>query len=195
MENALTAPAHAVPAKSAEGIAAADFETLVRQHQRRIFRVLFLMVRDHDAADTLTQETFLRAYEQRAQFRGECPTETWLLKIAVNLARDWARNRRAGFWRRLIGWDHSQETQAAANNARDRNPSPEQMLIAREEVQTVWAAVDDLSGRQKAIFILYFAEEMALQEVAEVLGIETGTVKVHLFRALTAVRKKLGMQL
>ena len=153
------------------------------------------MVRDHDAADTLTQETFLRAYEQRAQFRGECPTETWLLKIAVNLARDWARNRRAGFWRRLIGWDHSQETQAAANNARDRTPSPEQTLIAREGVQTVWAAVDDLSGRQKAIFILYFAEEMALQEVAEVLGIETGTVKVHLFRALTAVRKKLGMQL
>ena len=60
----------------------------MRQHQRRVYRVIFLLVRDADTADTLTQECFLRAYQKRASFRGECRIETWMLRIAVNLVRD-----------------------------------------------------------------------------------------------------------
>src|SRR5207237_5211333 len=86
-----------------QGIAAEDFDEIVRQHQRRVYRVLFLLLRNSDAADTLTQECFVRAYEKRSSFRGEARIDTWLLQIAVNLARDHSRNRRAGFWKRLIG--------------------------------------------------------------------------------------------
>ena len=103
MENALTARASAVPAHSIEGIAAEDFDQLVRTHQRRVYRVLLSLLRDPDAADTLTQECFLRAYEKRSQFRGESPVQAWLLRIAVNLARDHHRNRRVSFWRTLVG--------------------------------------------------------------------------------------------
>src|SRR5207244_1385604 len=85
------------------GIAAEDFDEIVRLHQQRVYRVLFLLLRNSDAADTLTQECFVRAYEKRSSFRGEARIDTWLLQIAVNLARDHARNRRAGSWKRSIG--------------------------------------------------------------------------------------------
>ena len=78
-----------------------DFTPLVQAHQQRIYRVLLGMVRDPDAAETLTQECFLKAYQKRASFRGEASVGVWLLKIAVNLARDHRRSRLREFWDRI----------------------------------------------------------------------------------------------
>ena len=64
-------------------------------------------------------------------------------------------------------------------------------LGAREELQAVWSAVDQLPPRQRAVFLLRFAEEMTLEEIAQAMTLEVGTVKAHLSRALTAVRKRL----
>ena len=58
-----------------------DFDALVLAEQRRIYRVLLAMLRDSDAADSLTQECFLKAYEHRKRFRGECSMRTWLMRI------------------------------------------------------------------------------------------------------------------
>jgi RNA polymerase sigma-70 factor (ECF subfamily) len=80
-----------------QGLEAEDFDNVVRQHQRQVYRVLFLLTHSAETADTLTQETFLRAYQSRASFRGECALNTWLLRIAANLAQDHGRNRRADF--------------------------------------------------------------------------------------------------
>src|ERR1700751_5765164 len=85
-----------------EAFSAENFDQLVSLNQRRIYRLLISLLRDPDAADTLTQECFLKAYTSRASFRGECAVETWLYRIAVNLARDHVRNRRAAFWRKLF---------------------------------------------------------------------------------------------
>src|SRR5436309_9560324 len=106
-----TALANSLPSAAVteeEGISAERFEQLMLQHQRRVYRVIFLLVRDADAADALTQECFVRAFEKRCSFRGESRVDTWLLRIAVNLARDYARNRRASFWKRLVGLDDVQ---------------------------------------------------------------------------------------
>jgi RNA polymerase sigma-70 factor, ECF subfamily len=172
------------------GIAAEDFDEIVRQHQRRVYRVLFLLLRNSDAADTLTQECFVRAYEKRSTFRGESRIDTWLLRIAVNLARDYARNRRAGFWKRLIGFEDRAAAEAAIEFP-DPQASPERALVARRELEAVWAATADLSPQQRAIFLLRFGEELSLVEISEVVGLKAGTVKTHLFRAIAAVRRKL----
>ena len=176
-----------------QGIAAEDFEEIVRQHQRRVYRVLFLLVRNSDAADTLTQECFVRAYQKRSSFRGESRIDTWLLQIAVNLARDHARNRRAGFWRRLIGFEDATVADRPIQFP-DPQASPERALLARRELEAVWAAAAELSPQQRAIFLLRFAEEFSLQEISEVLGLKIGSVKAHLFRATATVRKKLKEQ-
>jgi len=85
-----------------------DFDWIVSRHQQRIYRILLSIVKDRDMAEVLTQECFLRAYRKHASFRGDSSLATWLVRIAVNLAHDHARNRRRAFWRRFYrarnGW-------------------------------------------------------------------------------------------
>src|SRR6266446_582226 len=77
-----------------------DFERLVEQYRTRVLRFVFASVRDIDLAETLTQDCFWNAYRNRSAFRGDCSVNTWLMRIAVNLVRDQARNRRFQFWRK-----------------------------------------------------------------------------------------------
>jgi RNA polymerase sigma-70 factor, ECF subfamily len=176
------------------GIAAEDFDGIVRASQRRIFRVIYGLVRDHDTADTLTQECFLRAFEKRYTFRGESSIDTWLIRIAVNLARDHARNRRMAFWKGLFSTSRRDEPTAEILEVRDSSPSAEKALIAREAVQKVWSSIERLPQQQRTVFVLRFEEDMTLQEISQVMDIEVGTVKAHLSRAVSAVRKRLREQ-
>jgi len=166
-----------------------DFNTLVVRHRPSVFRFLLFSLRDRDAAETLTQECFLKAYKARQSFRGESKISTWLMHIALNLARDHARNRRLQFWK------STQEASAGFEDlsefARDRNASQEAVLLAKEQVQAVWAVAETLSQKQRAVFLLRFVEDLELLEIAAVTGMKEGTVKTHLFRAVEAIRKRL----
>jgi RNA polymerase sigma-70 factor, ECF subfamily len=102
VDTVLTTALSSSATEEAEVISADRFDEIMRQHQRRVYRVIYLLVRDADAADTLTQECFLRAYQKRAGFRGECRIETWILRIAANLVRDHGRSRRTSFCE--VGW-------------------------------------------------------------------------------------------
>ena len=174
--------------RTAEAVSPEPFETIVRQHQKRVHRFVLLMVKDQDAADTITQECFLRAYQNLASFRRECRMDTWLLRIAVNLVRDHGKNRRASFWRRLVGLGDRDSPEFQVRSPR---PSPESALLARAELQAVWDGVGHLSRQQREIFLLRFVEEMSLLEIADILGLKVGSVKAQLFRALANIRKHL----
>jgi RNA polymerase sigma-70 factor (ECF subfamily) len=166
-----------------------DFTPLVQAHQQRVYRVLLGMVRNPDAAQTLTQECFLKAYLKRASFRGEASVGVWLLKIAINLARDHRRSRLREFWHRLSS--SFDDVADLAQRLPDPQASQERILLGREKVATVWSAVEELSPQQRAIFILRFVEEMSLEEIAAVTSLKVGTVKTHLFRAVRAIRQRL----
>jgi RNA polymerase sigma-70 factor, ECF subfamily len=192
LETVLTSPLSAAAEEPAQGISSAKFGEIILQHQRHIYRVILILVKDVDAAGTLTQECFLRAYRHRNTFRGECTIETWLLRIAVNLVRDHGKNRRLSFWRKLVGMEEN----GASLHERMATPQPsaERVLLAREELEAVWTAAASLSRQQRAVFLLRFAEEMPLAEIADVLGLKVGSVKAQLFRALGKVRGALKEQ-
>jgi RNA polymerase sigma-70 factor (ECF subfamily) len=164
------------------------FDALVRQSQRRVQRIVQTLVGDADTAATLTQETFLRAYRARDSFRGRARVETWLISIALNVARDHLKSRRQSFWRRLI---RGREAAADDGAWTDPGPSIERTLVAREAVDRIPAALRTLSTQQREAFTLRFVEEMSLAEIADVLGVSEGTVKAHLHRATQAVRRRL----
>jgi RNA polymerase sigma-70 factor (ECF subfamily) len=182
MEDILT-----MPVMSQAGWTAAEFDELVRQHQGRIYRTLWCELRDDEAAATLTQDCFLKAYRARAEFRGEASISTWLVRIAINLARDYQRNRRQSFWRRLLGGT-SREAALATEMAVDNRPRADRALMAREELQRTMKAVKTLSRQQQTVFHLRFLEEFSLEEIAQIMGVEIGTVKSHLSRAVNALR-------
>jgi RNA polymerase sigma-70 factor (ECF subfamily) len=164
-------------------IDAEDFDWIVPQHQKQIYRVLLFLVRSPDVAETLTQECFMRAFRKRGTFRGEANPATWLVRIAINLARDHNRNRRWAFWRRL---EQADGFEAARVPAAER--SAEQAAMDNESLSAIQTAVGKLPERQKTAFMLRFVEDMPLEAIAEVMNLELGTVKSHLFRALGSVR-------
>lgn len=178
--------------RTASGLRADEFDAIVRENQSRIFRILLSLLRDPDAADTLTQECFLRAYRKRASFRGDASISTWLTRIAMNLAADYRKNRRHTFWSRLFGRQRTEVGEAAVLNVADRQPSAERALIANERYAAVRTVVDELPPRQREVFLLRFVEEMSLEEIAQATELEVGTVKSHLHRALSVVRQQMN---
>ena len=74
----------------------------------------------------------------------------------------------------------------------DGDASPEAIVSAKEQIAAVWSVAAHLSERQRTVFLLRFVEDMQLTEIAAATGMKEGTVKLHLFRAVAAVRKRLG---
>jgi len=162
----------------------------MRVHWLKVFRFALASLRDRHAAESLAQDCFFRAYKARDSFRGEATVNTWLMQIAVNLIRDHARDRRLQFWRRAR--QSAVDVTTAGRWIRDAGASPEVAALMKEQVQAVWDATGSLSERQRTVFLLRFVEDMDLLEIAAATGLKEGTVKVHLFRALQAVRERMG---
>jgi RNA polymerase sigma-70 factor (ECF subfamily) len=168
------------------------FSNIVEAHRLKIFRFLLALSRDPDLAETLTQDCFLKAYRNWMSFRGESSAMTWLMRIAINLQKDYWRSQRIQFWRRArtnaIDPDEASEWLLSSES------SPEQRASAREQVRLVWRVVDKLSERQRTVFLLRFVEELSLSEIARATGMQEGTAKAHLSRARTRVRAALAGQ-
>jgi RNA polymerase sigma-70 factor, ECF subfamily len=167
-----------------------DIDALVARYRAKVLRLVALSLNDPDEAASITQDCFLRAYLTRAQYLGQCSVSTWLLQIAYNLVRDRTRARKFQFWRRasVCAIDASELAGQLPSGA----SSSESQLLARERVQQVWAALAELSPRQRSVFVLRFVEEMELPEIATATGMNLATVKTHLYRALHEIRSRMG---
>jgi RNA polymerase sigma-70 factor, ECF subfamily len=166
----------------------ADFDEVVRVYRPRIFRFLMGSLADRDVAESLTQDCFLKAYNARHQFRGESSLGTWLTRIALNLVRDYLRSRRMRFWQRTR--DTALDIVDISDWVPDGASSPEAICLQQERVREIWQSVEKLSRQQRTVFLLRFVEEMELSEIAETTGMNTSTVKSHLYRALRIVRER-----
>ena len=166
----------------------ADFDEVVRLYRPRIFRFLIASLADRDVAESLTQDCFFKAYNARHQFRGDSSLGTWLTRIALNLVRDHLRSRRMRFWQRTR--DTALDIVDIGDWVPDGASSPEAVYLQQERVREIWQSVEKLSRQQRTVFILRFVEELELSEIAETTGMNTSTVKSHLYRALRIVRER-----
>jgi RNA polymerase sigma-70 factor (ECF subfamily) len=169
---------------------ARDFDAVMAAYRPRIFRFALASLRDRDAAETVTQDCFLRAHRAWDRFRGESTVQTWLMQIAVNLVRDVGRSRRFQFWKRAA--NTAVDLESAQEWIVDRAATPEERAAERQQVAAIWSMVGELSERQRSVFLLHFMEGMDPAEIEAATGISRGAVKVHLFRAVHAIRTKLG---
>jgi RNA polymerase sigma-70 factor, ECF subfamily len=169
-----------------------DINTLCATYRSRIYRYALLSLRDADLAESVTQDCFLKAHRARGEFRGDCSVATWLTRIATNLIRDSTRSRKFQFWKTAN--NTAVEAGAMADRLRSPGLSPETHLQVRQELVKVWDTVATLPGKQRSVFLLRFVEEMELPEIATAMGLHVGTVKSHLHRALSAVRKAMERQ-
>jgi RNA polymerase sigma-70 factor, ECF subfamily len=164
------------------------FDRLVEQYRPRVLRFLYASVRDMDLAESLAQDCFWNAYKSRSNFRGDCSVNTWLMRIAVNLVRNQIQSRRFQFWKGIQNTDNGEMWEWP-----DRSVSPEESASIRQQVQSVWDATGTLSNRQRTVFLLRYLEDLDISEIAQTTGLTENSVKVHLFRAVRGIRKRLGV--
>lgn len=160
---------------------------LVQRFQRRIHRVALAIVRNEIDADTITQDTFVQAYTSLARFEGRSEFETWLTRIAINRSRDWLRRRKF-----VSLFSRDDEDREVMLEAVDERPDPEREMMSRQLRSSIERAERSLSSQQKIIFRLRHYEGRPLEEIAELLGLQSGTVRAHLFRAVQKIRAELA---
>jgi RNA polymerase sigma-70 factor (ECF subfamily) len=177
-------------AASEAGVSAREFDAWMKAEQRRVFLLCYRLVGDRDEADTATQEVFLKAYRALSRPLSEELEEPakWLTRVAVNTCLDRLRSRRWRFWRQRL---KPGDEQAVLALAPDPGPSAEDRLFASQIAQRLAAALAGLSGRQRSVFVLKHYEDRSLAEIADILGLDVGTVKAHMSRALVKLRNEL----
>ncbi len=171
----------------------ARFDEVIERYYRRIYALVYRMVGDSEAAADLTQDTFVRAWQAWALFRGDSQVYTWLYRIAVNLTRNYferrARERRT-FAPELCSGEQPDEAQCPPEPPDDRF-DPERWVENRQLGQLVAEAVLQLRPEQRVIIVLRDFEGLSYEEIAKILGCSVQAVKSRLFRARAALRKIL----
>ena len=167
----------------------AAFDVLVGRYQARAYRLAWSLLRDAEDARDVSQEAFLRVYRTAGAFRGDARFSTWFYRILVNLCLD--HRRRGRWWPRLLIRRDDTSDGAEALLERQAGPllDPGDTLGREQTLAALWAAVDRLSPQQRAAIVLSVQEELSTAQIASILKCSEATVRVHLHRAVSALRK------
>ena len=175
----------------------AAFEALVKHHQSRIYNHVARMVQDPSEAEDLAQETFVRVYQALPHFRGEASFQTWLYRIASNLAIDASRRRKRRQWQ-TVSLDEplDEEDSPLLRDVADGGcRTPGESVESSALHDQVWSAIAELSEKLRPVVVLYDLQGLSYEEIAGVLGCPLGTVKSRLFNARCQLRDKLRQRL
>jgi RNA polymerase sigma-70 factor (ECF subfamily) len=148
-------------------------------HVDRVFRLVYRMAGDLDRAQDYTQETFIKAFDKLREFRGESQLSTWLGSIAISITLNGLRKVRRAMNREV----HLDDTLLGGTMDRQAEPDLKERLSR---------AIDDLPDGYRAVFVMHDVEGYTHQEIAESLGVHTGTSKAQLFRARARLREALA---
>jgi RNA polymerase sigma-70 factor (ECF subfamily) len=175
----------------------AAFEELVKHYYPRIYDYVARMVRDPVEAEDVAQEAFVRAYQALPHFRGDASFQTWLYRIASNLAIDASRHHKRRQWQ-TASLDEPLErgdSQLARDPVDDQSRTPAEQVEALAIREQVWRAISELSDKLRPVVILHDLQGLSYDEIAGTLGCPLGTVKSRLFNARCQLRDKLKRRL
>jgi len=174
------------------GVDLRDFGSWMVSEQKRIFLLCRRMLQDPDEADSATQDVFLKAYQSFVKNKGQAAEldnpGKWVTRIAVNTCLDRLRSKAWKIWQRRPS---AADEEVILQMTPGEEPSAENQLFAKQIQHRLEAALGKLSDRQRAVFSLRHYDAMPLEDIADVLKLDTGTVKAHLFRAIAKLREEL----
>lgn len=174
--------------KAAAGNADA-FEQLVIKYQSHIYNLCFRMTGNAEDAADLSQESFIKAWNNLSSFHFEAAFSTWLYRLTSNTCLDFLRSAKRHPQVSLTVEDGDGEE--AVLDIPDAAATPEESVISAEDAQLLALAMEALDPEQRQILTLRVVNEMSYADIADILRIREGTVKSRLSRARDALRKKL----
>ena len=166
----------------------AAFDLLVSRYQERAYRLAWSILRNSEDARDVSQEAFIRLFEAAGSFRGRSKFSTWFYRILVNLCLDHKRKHR---WWKLWARDDDERTEPLLERQPAPVTDPIDKLSRERTMKELGTAVDRLAPRQRAAVLLKVQEDMATYDIARVLKCSEATVRVHLHRAMTTLRKTM----
>jgi RNA polymerase sigma factor (sigma-70 family) len=155
------------------------FRQLLSNYQERLYFHVRRYVSNHDDANDILQNTFIKVWKNLAQFRGDSSLYTWLYRIAGNEAITYLQKARKVQVQML--------SESTANTLITSNS-----IDADEALQRFRAAVEDLPAKQKQVFILRYYDELSYEEMAQVTDTSIGALKASYHHAVKKIEEKLS---
>lgn len=167
------------------------FEQLVKRYDRNIFRIAQHITQNREDAEDVTQDAFLKAYENLEQFQGNSKFYTWLVRIAVNESLMKLRRRRTD---RTVSLDEDIKTEedTMPREVADWSPNPEQLYKQGELKDILRKTIQGLPASFRTVFVLRDVEGLSTEETAEALNLSIPAVKSRLLRARLQLRERLN---
>ncbi len=162
-------------------------EVLIRRHQHYVYRLCYLVMRNEQDAEDMTQETFIRAFRAlpRYEIRPGTSFEAWLYRISVNACRSRLRRR----WYQVLPWPEPEPQMVAAPEKQ-----PERLAMQGEQRDWVLAAIDTLGEKHRLVVFLRYYAGLSNEEIAQALDIPSGTVRSRLHIARHRLRELLAVE-
>jgi RNA polymerase sigma-70 factor, ECF subfamily len=184
---AAEAPAHPwiEEARAAQGGDPDAFATLVRAAQRPVYGLCLRLLGNEAEASEVTQEAFLRAWQNLSRYDLQRPFDLWVLAIARNLCLDLLRRRSRG---------PSEDLERVKEGLASADRSQEEGLISQQQHQSLESALATLPALDREILALYYVQRRTTKEIAGLLGVAPGTIMARLFRAREKLRQKMAAQ-
>lgn len=156
-----------------------DIERMIKVYGDSLLRMCTIYLKDRVLAEDAVQDTFIKVYQKYNTFNGNADEKTWVMRIAMNTCKNYMRTS----WFKKVKTGVELETVSTER--------VDEKLIAQEEQRQLLQEISELNYKYKEVLLLYYYQELATKEIAQVLGIKEGTVRVRLQRA----REKLSVQL
>lgn len=169
------------------------YTEIVDRYRNQIYHFIYRMVKDDAQAQDLTQETFIKAFRALASFNSNYAFTTWLYKIASNNCIDHFRKKRLN--------TYSLDTPLKAKDGdlqrdfADSDQGPESEIISKEKTNQIETAIQALPEKYRKAILLRHTKDKSYEEIAEILDVPLGTVKVRIFRAREMLKAKLKEQM
>ncbi len=161
------------------------YDQLVRRHQRTVYRWAFNVVRNHDVADEVAQEVFVRTYLALERIDPERPLGSWLCKTTVNVALNLLRKQR---FREQWAQENRTESEELASNADE----PDAKLRRHRVIARLEQSISKLPPVYRTALLLRTRDHLSYGEIAEAMGVSLGTVMSRLNRARKRLRTMMG---
>lgn len=168
----------------------AAFEALIIQHEKIVYNVALRMMNQSEDAKDISQEVFLKAYRNIANFDERSTFSTWIYRITVNTCIDEMRKRKG---KQTVSLDNELEGEEGSwkKEIPDSGVTPEESLLRKEEQKEIEMALETISEDYKTVFILRDIRGLSYEEIAEISGLALGTVKSRISRARNRLREAI----
>ncbi len=158
------------------------FNLIVRKYQKKVYWVIRKMVLNHDDADDITQEVFLKLYRSLRDFRGESKFFTYIYKVAINYSLNHLNKNR-----KIIARKVDMENA----NLKSLDKKADEVLEATQRTKILEEAIESLPVQQRTVFNMRYYDNLSYEEISIILNKSIGGMKANYFHAIKKIEKYL----